>query len=75
MLSGGQNWSDPGNLEASHFITVTATGMTGPTTATFVGTGLASMQRQVVLVNAMQTPVSFGRVVNSHGLAISSQRQ
>jgi hypothetical protein len=67
MVAGGQNWSDLGDLQATQFMTVTATGITGPTTVTFLGAGPSGVQRQVVLANGVQTRINFGQVVNADG--------
>jgi hypothetical protein len=67
LVAGGQNWSDLGDLQATRYMVVTATGMSGPTTVTFVGGGPNGAKRKVRLVNGVPTHVDFGAVQNVDG--------
>jgi hypothetical protein len=67
MDQAGQNWSDVGDLQATRYMTVTASGMTGPTTVTFKGAGPNGVKRQVKLANGVATRIDFGTVQNADG--------
>jgi hypothetical protein len=67
LVAGGQSWSDLGDLQATQFMTVTATGMTGATTVTFLGGGRNGVKRDVLLANGVPTHVDFGQVQNADG--------
>jgi hypothetical protein len=67
LVAGGQNWSDLGDLQATRYMIVTATGMTGPTTVTFVGGGPNGVKRKVLLANGVPTHVDFGAIQNVDG--------
>jgi hypothetical protein len=67
MVDGGQNWSDLGDLQATRYMTVTASGMTGSTTVTFQGAGPNGVKRKVLLSNGVATHIDFGAVQNPDG--------
>jgi len=67
MDAAGENWSDVGDLQASRYMTVTASGLTSPTTVTFMGAGPNGVKREVRLSNGVTTHIDFGRVQNADG--------
>jgi len=67
MDQAGQNWSDVGDLQATRYMTVTATGMTSPTTVTFIGAGPNRVKRSVRLSNGVAAHIDFGEVQNADG--------
>jgi hypothetical protein len=67
MDQAGQNWSDVGDLQATRYMTVTPSGMTGPTTVTFRGAGPNGVKREVRLTNGVTTHIDFGQVQNADG--------
>jgi hypothetical protein len=67
LTAAGQDWSDLGDLQATQYMTVTATGIAGSTALTFVGGGPHGVKRDVVLANGVPAHIDFGEAQNPDG--------
>jgi hypothetical protein len=67
LSANGQDWSDLGDLQATQRMTVTATGIAGSTSLTFIGGGPHGVKREVLLVNGVAAHIDFGEIQNPDG--------